>query len=201
MRKTLLHIDSSARFEGSESRLLSAQFVSQWIQNHPEFEVKVRDIVSVPLPHLDELMLGSMMAEPENHNKEMTVIAKRIDSLVDEFLQADIIVIGAPMYNLGIASTLKAYIDHIVMAGRTFAYTETGAVGLVKNKPVYIVTARGGIHAGLPSDQQVPYLKTVLNFLGIDDVRFIHSEGLNMGDEMRNKAIESAKSTINTLVA
>ena len=201
MSKTLLHIDSSARFEGSESRQLSAQFVNQWVKNHPEFEVKVRDIVSVPLPHLDEVMLGAMMTTADKHDSKMSIIVKRIDSLVEEFLQADMIVIGAPMYNLGIASTLKAYIDHIVMAGRTFAYTEAGAVGLVKNKPVYIVTARGGIHAGLSSDQQTPYLKTVLNFLGLEDVRFIHSEGLNMGDEIRNKSIENSKNHINDLVA
>jgi FMN-dependent NADH-azoreductase len=201
MSKTLLHIDSSARFADSESRQLSAQFVQQWVANHPEFEVKVRDIVSTPLPHLDEAMLGAMMTPAEGHDGYMAAIAQRIDILVEEFLQADMIVIGAPMYNLGIPSTLKAYIDHIVMVGRTFTYTETGAVGLAKNKPVYIITARGGVHADLPSDQQAPYLKTLFNFLGIDDVHFIHSEGLNMGDEMRDQAIEQARTQINVLVA
>ncbi|MCW8943890.1 MAG: FMN-dependent NADH-azoreductase [Sedimenticola sp.] len=199
--KKLLHIDSSARLEGSESRQLSQQFVQQWIDAHSDYQVIERDIASKPLPHLDQTMLATMMSPAEQHSPEMTVVADRIALLVEEFLAADVIVLGVPMYNLGIPSTLKAYIDHIVMAGKTFAYTDKGAVGLVKDKPVYIITARGGIHAGAASDQQAPYLKTLFNFVGIDNVNFIHSEGLNMGDEMRSKGLQNAQQAIERFVA
>jgi FMN-dependent NADH-azoreductase len=141
-------------------------------------------------------MLAAMMSPPEQHTPEMARIAERINLLIDEFLSADLVVLGVPMYNLGIPSTLKAYIDHIVMAGRTFAYTDQGAVGLVEDKPVFIITARGGVHSGTATDQQAPYLQTLFNFLGIRQVNFIHSEGLNMGDEIRRKGIENAQAEI-----
>ncbi|WP_260293118.1 FMN-dependent NADH-azoreductase [Sedimenticola hydrogenitrophicus] len=195
-RKRLLHIDSSARLTGSDSRRLSARFVRQWLDNHPEYQVIERDLVGKPLPHLDETMLAAMMSPPEQHTPEMARIAERINLLIDEFLSADLVVLGVPMYNLGIPSTLKAYIDHIVMAGRTFAYTDQGAVGLVQDKPVFIITARGGVHSGTATDQQAPYLQTLFNFLGIRQVNFIHSEGLNMGDEIRRKGIEDAQAEI-----
>lgn len=200
-RKKLLHIDSSARLEGSDSRRLSQQFVQQWIATHADYQVIERDIASKPLPHLDQTMLAAMMSPIEQHTPEMAEIASRINLLVDEFLVADVIVLGVPMYNLGIPSTLKAYIDHIVMAGKTFAYTDKGAVGLVHDRPVYIITARGGIHAGTASDQQAPYLKTLFNFVGIEDVNFIHSEGLNMGEEIRAKGIQQAQQDIVRSVA
>ncbi|WP_029134968.1 FMN-dependent NADH-azoreductase [Sedimenticola selenatireducens] len=200
-RKRLLHIDTSARLTGSDSRRLSAQFVRQWVDNHPEYQVMERDLVSKPLPHLDDAMLAAMMSPPEQHTPEMTRIADRINLLIDEFLSADAVVLGVPMYNLGIPSTLKAYIDHIVMAGRTFAYTDKGAVGLVPDKPVFIITARGGMHSGASTDQQAPYLQTLFNFLGIKQVNFIHSEGLNMGDEMRRQGIESAQAEIGRYAA
>lgn len=200
-RKRLLHIDTSARLTGSDSRRLSAQFVRQWVDNHPEYQVMERDLVSKPLPHLDDAMLAAMMSPPEQHTPEKTRIADRINLLIDEFLSADAVVLGVPMYNLGIPSTLKAYIDHIVMAGRTFAYTDKGAVGLVPDKPVFIITARGGMHSGASTDQQAPYLQTLFNFLGIKQVNFIHSEGLNMGDEMRRQGIESAQAEIGRYAA
>jgi len=195
-RKRLLHIDSSARLTGSESRRLSAQFVRQWIDYHPEYQVIERDLASKPLPHLDETMLAAMMSSPAQHTPEMARIAERINMLIDEFLSADVVVLGVPMYNLGIPSTLKTYIDHIVMAGRTFAYTDEGAVGLVQDRPVFIVTARGGVHSGGPTDQQAPYLQSLFNFIGIKQVQFIHTEGLNMGDELRLKGIANAQAEI-----
>lgn len=195
-RKRLLHINSSARLAGSESRRLSRRFVRQWIDSHPEYQVVERDLGSKPLPHLDEVMLDTMQLPPEQHTQEMVRIGDRIDMLIEEFLSADVVVLGVPMYNLGIPSTLKAYIDHIAMAGRTFAYTEQGAVGLVPDRPVYIITARGGLHSGRETDQQLPYLKSLFNFLGVSDLNFIHSEGLNMGEAMRRKALQGAQDEI-----
>lgn len=195
-RKRLLHIDSSARLNGSESRKLSARFVRQWVDNHPDYQVIERDLASKPLPHLDEAMLAAMMSPPEQQSPETARIAERINMLIDEFLSADVVVMGVPMYNLGIPSTLKAYIDHIVMAGRTFTYSDDGPVGLVPDIPVFIITARGGVHSGSPTDQQVPYLRSLFNFIGIQQVNFIHSEGLNMGDEWRQKGVANAQAEI-----
>lgn len=195
-RKRLLHIDSSARLNGSESRELSARFVRQWVDNHPDYQIIERDLASKPLPHLDEAMLAAMMSPPEQQSPETARISGRINMLIDEFLSADVVVMGVPMYNLGIPSTLKAYIDHIVMAGRTFAYTDDGPVGLVPDVPLFIITTRGGVHSGSPTDQQVPYLRSLFNFIGIQQVNFIHSEGLNMGDEWRQKGIASAQAEI-----
>ena len=194
--KILLHIDTSARFEGSDSRRLSQRFVRSWLDKRPDTRVVELDLASKPLPHLDEEILAAMMTPANQHDPHQMAINRRIDLLVEEFLDADLVVIGAPMYNLGIPSTLKAYIDHIVVAGRTFAYTEKGAQGLVADKPVYVITARGGVHAGQPSDQQTPYLQTLFNFLGIHSVNFIHSEGLNMGEAMRAQGIELAHTEI-----
>lgn len=195
-RKRLLHIDSSARIEGSESRRLSSQFVRQWLDNHPDYQVMERDIASKPLPHLDAEMLAAMMSPADQQTPEMARIVQRINLLVEEFLSADLVVLGVPMYNLGIPSTLKTYIDHIVIAGKTFAYTDQGAVGLVTDRPVYIITARGGVHSDAITDQQTPYLQTLFNFIGIQNVNFIHSEGLNMGDVLREKGIQEARDAI-----
>ncbi|MCW8906130.1 MAG: FMN-dependent NADH-azoreductase [Sedimenticola sp.] len=195
-RKTLLHIDSSARRTGSESRCLSRRFVRQWIDSHPDYQVVERDLASKPLPHLDETMLEAMQRPAEQHTPEMARISERIGMLVEEFLSADVVVLGVPMYNLGIPSTLKAYIDHIAIAGRTFAYTEQGPVGLVTDRPVYIITARGGLHTGRETDQQSPYLKSLFSFLGLNNLNFIHSEGLNMGEEARRKGLQGAQDEI-----
>mgnify|MGYP002713120381 CR=1 FL=1 len=195
-RKTLLHIDSSARLAGSESRRLSRSFVRQWIDSHPGYQVVERDLASKPLPHLDQTMLDAMQQPAEQHTPEMARISERIGMLIDEFLAADVVVLGVPMYNLGIPSTLKAYIDHIAMAGRTFSYTEQGPVGLVTDRPVYVITARGGLHSGRGTDQQSPYLTSLFNFLGVTNLNYIHSEGLNMGEEIRRKALQGAQDEI-----
>lgn len=195
-RKRLLHIDSSARLADSESRRLSRRFVRQWIDRHPDFQVIERDLASKPLPHLDQTMLEAMTRPLEQQTPEMIQVSERIELLIGEFLSADVVVLGVPMYNLGIPSTLKAYIDHIAMAGKTFAYTEQGPVGLVTDRPVYIITARGGLHAGQETDHQAPYLKSLFNFLGIRNLNFIHSEGLNMGETIRQKGLQDAQDKI-----
>jgi len=192
MSKKILHIDSSARFTDSESRNLSTAFINQWKTKHPGDEVIVRDIVSNPLPHLDEAMLGALFTPSENRTPEQQITTERVDELVDEFLAADVLVLGVPMYNFGIPSTLKSYIDHIAQAGRTFQYTENGPVGMAGGKTVYILSARGGVYDNSPLDHQVSYLKTVFGFLGIDQVDDIQAEGLNMGPEVHDKALASA---------
>ncbi|MCG8425758.1 MAG: FMN-dependent NADH-azoreductase [Chromatiales bacterium] len=201
MGQKILHIDSSARFEGSESRILSRAFIDQWLALHPEDEVIVRDIISHPLPHLDETLLAGLFTPAGTLTVEMQAAVERVDELVEEFLAADILVLGVPMYNFGIPSTLKAYIDHIAQAGRTFKYTDQGPVGLAGDKQIYILSARGGIYDDSPMDHQAAYLRTVFRFLGIDKVHLIHAQGLNMGEDIRDKSVRQALSDIEQLAA
>ncbi|WP_459872399.1 FMN-dependent NADH-azoreductase, partial [Endothiovibrio diazotrophicus] len=131
MSRTILHIDSSARREGSTSRELGRRFIARWKQHHPEDRVVERDLGAAPLPHLDETLLAAFFTPAEQHAPAVTEAATRADALIDELFAADVVVIGAPMYNFGVPSTLKAYIDHIARAGRTFRYGERGPEGLV----------------------------------------------------------------------
>lgn len=123
------------------------------------------------------------------------------NELAREFLDADVIALGVPMYNLSIPSTLKAYIDHLSRVGLTFQYTENGPQGLVKDKPVYVLTSRGGIYDNNPYDFQTPYLKGILNFPGINDITFINTDGMSMDDDTKNKGIQAAIESIDRLVA
>ena len=196
MGKRLLHIDASARTRGSDSRDLTASFVDAWRKAHSTGQVIVRDIVSDPLPHLDETLLAAFSTPAGERTPEMEATVARSDALVDEFLGADTIVIGVPMYNFGIPSTLKAYIDHIARAGITFRYTPQGPVGLSGGRSVYIVSTRGGIYDESPLDHQVNYLKTLFGFLGVDHIEVIQAEGLNLGEEHRVDAIGKARRRI-----
>ena len=121
--------------------------------------------------------------------------------LIDELSRADVIVIGLPMYNFGVPSTLKAYFDHIARAGVTFRYTDKGPVGLLRGKKVFVFAARGGLYAGTPRDTQTPYVRDFLSFLGMDDVEFIYAEGLALGDEHQKKALDRAHAAIDRLLA
>ena len=136
---TLLHIDSSARSGGSISRQLTASFAQQWQAKNPGGKVVHRDLAANALPHLSESMLGAYFTPADARSAEQAEVIKQSDALVDELLAADTIVIGVPMYNFAPPSTLKAWIDHVFRAGRTFSYTETGPVGLVKGKKAVII--------------------------------------------------------------
>lgn len=121
--------------------------------------------------------------------------------LVAELRAADVLVLGVPMYNFGIPSTLKAYFDRLARAGVTFKYTETGPVGLLTGKKAYVLAARGGMYQGTPKDSQTAYLKDFLSFIGIDDVTFVYAEGLNMGEAGRDAALVAAHQQIAQLTA
>jgi FMN-dependent NADH-azoreductase len=174
---TILHIDSSISGENSVSRTITKSVVDQFKAVMPGAQVIRRDLVVEPLPHL-------------------TFDAFADSSIVDEFLAADIVVIGAPMYNFGISSQLKAWIDRIAVAGKTFRYTENGPEGLAGGRKVVVASSRGGLYgAGSPSadlDHQERYLQHVFELLGITDLTFVRAEGVGMGDEARQKAIEAA---------
>ena len=200
--KSMLHIDSSAHAENSVSRQLSAEVVNHWLAKYPDYHVVRRELGIEPIPHLDATLTGAYFTPAEQHNAAQQAAIARSDELVDELKQADVIVIGVPMYNFGIPSTLKAWIDHVARAGQTFRYTENGPQGLLEGKKVIIVTARGGQYTGSPLDHQEPYLKTIMNFMGIEDVTYVRAEGLAMGgDEERACSIEDARQRIRQLIA
>lgn len=193
---TLLLIESSVRQQDSVSRQLSEEFVAQWRQANPGGRVLSRDLAREPLPHLDADLLGGWMKPAAEQSAAEQAALARSDQLIEELLAADVLVLGAPMYNFAIPSTLKAWLDHVLRAGVTFKYTEQGPRGLLQGKRAYVLTARGGVYAGGPLDQQEPYLRQALGFIGIDDVQFVHAEGLNMGGDSAAQGLARARARL-----
>ena len=186
----VLHIDSSIMADASVSRQLSQAIVSQLSEKHAQVEVEYLDLATQPIPHLDaEILMGQ--------NAEQSALGERI---IQQYLDADVVVIGAAMYNFGITSTLKAWIDRISVAGRTFKDTENGPVGLAGDKKAYIASSRGGVYGeNSPVDFQESFLKTVFNFTGVTDVEIIRAESVNMGPELKDKAIAAALAQVQTI--
>jgi FMN-dependent NADH-azoreductase len=149
-----------------------------------------------PHPVLDEAALGALFIPAEQRTPEQAARVALDDALIAEIQAHDTIVLGVPMYNFGVPVQLKAWIDAIARAGTTFRYTATGPEGLLTGKTVYVALARGGLYRDTPNDSQVPYLKAVLGFLGLTDLRFIYAEGLNMGPEAAAKGFAQAEQDI-----
>lgn len=187
----LLHIDSSVLGANSASRELGAAIVARWRDEVPGLSVQYRDLDADPLPHLDGQALSG--AAP--------AAAAESERVLQQFLDADIVVIGAPMYNFSIPSTLKAWIDRIAVAGRTFRYTADGPEGLAGGKQVIVASARGGLHSNAPSDFQEPYLKFIFGFMGIRDIEFVRAEGLGLSPQHRSDAMAAAHAAIGEPVA
>lgn len=192
----VLIIESSARQQDSFSRELTQQFISHWKTLHPADRLTIRDVAVNPVPHLDADLLGGWMKPEAQRNAAEQASLQRSNELTDELLAADVLVLAAPMYNFAIPSTLKAWLDHVLRAGLTFKYTETGPQGLLTGKKAYVLTARGGIYAGSTADHQEPYLRQVLAFVGIYDVTFIHAEGMNLGGDFQEKGLNQAKARL-----
>jgi FMN-dependent NADH-azoreductase len=188
----VLIIESSARQQDSVSRQLTQQFISQWRAAHPADEITVRDLAVKQVPHLDIDLLGGWMKPAGQRSPVEQAALDRSNELTDELVAADVVVLAAPMYNFAIPSTLKSWFDHVLRAGVTFKYGDTGPQGLLTGKRAYVLTARGGIYAGSTLDHQEPYLRQVLGFVGIHDVTFIHAEGLNMGGDFSEKGLNQA---------
>jgi FMN-dependent NADH-azoreductase len=193
---TILQINSAARSQGAQSTLLVNELTTRLQQSNAGSTVVTRNLQAEPLPHLDDAVLGAFFTPAEQRTPEQNALAARSEALIAELQAADIIVIGAPMYNFGISSQLKTYFDWIARAGITFRYTANGPEGLVQGKKVYVVSARGGKYHGTPNDSQTPYLKSFLGFLGMTDVSFIYAEGLNLGPEAASAALASAREAI-----
>lgn len=197
----ILQINASARREGAHSSHLAATVVQRLQAVHPSAELTVRDLAANPHPVLDEAALGALFTPADKRTPEQAVRVALDDALIAEVQAHDAIVLGVPMYNFGVPVQLKAWIDAIARAGATFRYTESGPEGLIKGKTVYVVLARGGIYRDSPNDSQVPYLRMVLGFLGMTDVRFIYAEGLAMGADGVQKAYAQAQADLEAALA
>lgn len=195
----VLVIESSVRGADSASRQLTAQFIREWREAHPDDSIRIRDLTQEPVPHLDAALLGGWMKAADQQEPAEQEALVRSERLTGELLAADVLVLAAPMYNFAIPSSLKAWLDHVLRAGVTFRYTANGPEGLLKGKRAVVLTARGGIYAGSQLDQQEPYLRQVLGFIGITQVDFVHAEGLNMGAETAQLGLEQARTRIAAL--
>ncbi len=199
----ILHIDASASDAAtSHSRRLSAELVEKLKAAHPGASVVYRDVTVDRLPHVDMTIRQAWVPEGEK-DASLTATATRSRALVDELLAADVVVIGSPMYNFTIPSTLKAWIDHIAIAGQTFQYTPTGPKGLLKGK-AYLALSSGGVYSQGPfaaAEHLATYLTAILGFLGIGDVEVVRAEGVAYGPEQDKAAMASAQERIEALVA
>ncbi len=197
----LLQVDSSVLGTQSVSRQLTAEIVAEWRRVHTGTTVEHLDLAVDTPNHFDANALGIKVAvaEPTEAQKRENAVSEK---LVSQFLAADVIVVGAPLYNFSIPSQLKAWIDRIGQVGRTFKYTEKGPVGLAGGKTVIVASTRGGMYStsegGQAMEHQESYLKVVFGFFGITDVRIVRAEGLAMGDAAKASALESARADIRT---
>ncbi|KAA1175614.1 FMN-dependent NADH-azoreductase [Marinobacter salinexigens] len=199
--KNILVITASIFGKDGQSSQLVNMTLEQLKETHGEIHTTWRDLAAEPVPHLDATRFGAFLTAQDDRDNSQQQVVDYSDALIQEIQNADIVVLGVPMYNFGIPSALKAYFDHIARAGVTFRYTENGPVGLLEDRPVYILAARGGIYAGTPNDSQTPYIRSFLGFIGLKDLHFVYAEGLNMGDEQKQNALDEAGRNIETLTA
>ena len=201
----LLHIDSSILGAQSVSRQMSSSIATQWVANHPGTVVEYLDLATNGPSHLSTDSIGFRIpptGESTETQKRENAVS---EALVSQFLAADVVVIGAPLYNFTIASQLKSWIDRIAQAGRTFTYTDKGPKGLAVGKTVIVALSRGGVYStsagGQAMEHQETYLQTVLGFFGVTDIRFVRAEGMGMGDGPKAQAIAAAEVEIKALTA
>lgn len=193
----ILNLISSPRGEASSSIKLGNAIVEKLTAANPDSIVITHDLTSKPFPHLEEVHINSFFTPAENHTPEFEAAIKHSNEAIAELKAADVIVIGVPLYNFGIPSTLKTWIDHIARAGQTFSYSENGPEGLVKGKKVYLAISSGGVYSEGPMkayDFTESYLRSVLGFLGMVDIVAYRAEGLSvpdLKDEALSKAIET----------
>lgn len=202
---TILHIDSSPLGAASVSRLLTDRLVQGLRSTQPDATVIQRDLAAAPPDHLGaEALPVVKFGQTEDLTPRQQAERTLTDQLVEEFLAAETVVIGAPMYNFSIPTQLKAWIDRIAQPGRTFRYSETGPIGLAGGRTVYIVSTRGGRYAGTPFetalDHQEAYLRAVFGFLGVTEIVVIRAEGVALGAEARAAAIAAAEAEIARIV-
>lgn len=200
----LLHVDASILGQQSVSRQLSTAIVRRLRETHPDVEVRYSDLGAEPIGHLTAAHLAAAQGTPPESPALREDLARGSRALED-FLWADLIVIGAPMYNFSIASQLKAWIDRVAVAGKTFRYTQSGPEGLAGGKKVIVASSRGGFYGpdspAASLDHQESYLRGIFGFLGVTDLRFLRAEGLNISAEQRQAAIAAATAEAALLAA
>jgi len=197
----ILQIHSSARREASHSTRLADRIVLRLRDTDPEARLAIRNLNRDPHPVLDEVALAALFTPAEQRTPAQAARVALDDALIDELKAADVVVLGVPMYNFGVPSQLKNWIDAISRAGVTFRYTANGPEGLLKGKTVYVALTRGGKYRNTPADTMVPYLEMVLSFLGMTHVHFVYAEGLAMGAAAEESAIASAYEQIEDAVS
>lgn len=194
--KTVLQLNTSILSGNGQSSQLANDFVAQLDAD----EVVVRDLAKEPVPHLDGERFSAFITTEEKRTFEQKQVVDYSDRLIGELKQANVIVLGLPMYNFGVPSMLKAYFDHIARAGVTFRYTEKGPVGLLTGKKVYVFATRGGLYEGTPRDTQSAYVRDFLAFLGITDVEFVYAEGLAISEASKAASLAKARESLHNLV-
>jgi FMN-dependent NADH-azoreductase len=200
---TALVITSSALGEASVSSQLVEETVARLRSHDPALRVIARDLGRDPVPHLT-IDSATALRGGEPINSAQAAARSLSDGLVTELKAADTLIIGAPMYNFGMPSTLKAWFDHVLRAGITFSYSESGPEGLLKGKRAFVVESRGGLYSEGPAqlmDSQEPHLRNLLAFMGITDVIFLRAEKLAFGPEAREQAIEAVRRQISETIS
>ena len=201
----LLQVDSSVLGTNSVSRQLTAEVVAEWLRSHPNTTVEYLDLAVDAPNHFDADALGikfGVQAAPTEAQRYENAVSER---LVAQFLASEVVVVGAPLYNFSIPTQLKAWIDRLAQAGRTFKYTDNGAIGLATGKTVIVVSSRGGIYStsegGQAMEHQESYLKVIFGFFGIADLRFVRAEGTAMGEVPKAAALRAARADIASVTA
>lgn len=189
----ILELKSSIFIDGGQSSVLADEFVARHKAVDPSAQVVVRNLARDPIPHIDAQRFSAFTTADDARDPAQRQVAEFSDQLIAELRRADLIVIGLPMYNFGIPSTLKAYFDHVARAGQTFRYTDKGPVGLLTGKRAVVFATRGGLYKGTPLDLQTSYIRAFLGFLGITQVEFVYAEGLALGDESKQGSLAGAR--------
>jgi FMN-dependent NADH-azoreductase len=199
----ILYVNSSPRGSASYSNQVAESVIRDLRGKHPGATLTVRNLAQQPLPHIDDDFVSATRGTDGPRTDKQRAILAQSDALVDELFAADIVVIGAPMINFSVSSTLKAWVDYVARAGRTFGYSEAGPKGLVTGKRVIIVSASGGVYSGENAafDFQVPWLKNVLGFLGMTDIEVIRVEGTALGPQAAEQALVRASARASEVVA
>lgn len=197
----ILSISTSLHSEKAQSAQLARQFIDRWQSLNGTAQVRHRDLAAAPIPHLTAARFTAFATPEQERSAEQAKDVEQSDAMIAELEASDLIVLALPMYNFGVPSTLKAYFDHIARAGITFRYTEQGPQGLLTGKKAVVLATRGGRYAGTERDTQTRYVQDFLGFIGIEDVDFIYAEGLAMGPEHRDAALQQAEQAIANLAA
>jgi FMN-dependent NADH-azoreductase len=197
----VLKLTSSLQGVAGQSSRLATAFVERLVARRSSVTVVERDLAQQPVPHLTAERFAAFATPGDRRTLAQQAIVGESDTLIAELAAADTIVIGLPLYNFGIPSTLKAHFDHVARAGVTFRYTASGPEGLLRGKRAVVVAARGGRYVGTTQDTQTGYMRDFLRFLGIDDVEFIYAEGLALGEAPRESALAGAHRRLAELAA